>query len=154
MLTSVSCVCLVIALRPQTPKPIRGGWSHIRLLTRANQLMDDGNGAHNMVTVPSGFRTRNFSITGPTRLPTSLTRPTCVSVFKYTGLSYVLANVLFRIVGQVRAVGKPVGQWSKGRWFGPRLDSDHILSPITINWFAGISIMWPAAPNMFRWLWA
>jgi hypothetical protein len=37
------------------------------------------------------------------------------------------------IVGPVRAVGMLVGQWSKGRWFEPGLDSDHILSPITIT---------------------
>jgi hypothetical protein len=30
----------------------------------------------------------------------------------------------------------------------PGLDSDHILSPITINWFAGVSRMWPAAHNV------
>jgi hypothetical protein len=41
----------------------------------------------------------------------------------------------------VRAVGKLVGQYSKGRWFEPGLDSDHILSPITINGFAGVRIM-------------
>jgi hypothetical protein len=35
----------------------------------------------------------------------------------------------------------------------PRLDSDHILTPITIHWFAGVSIMWPAAPHMLRCLW-
>jgi hypothetical protein len=56
--------------------------------------------------------------------------------------------------GQVRAVGKVVGQWSKGHLFEPELDSDHILSPITINWFTGVSIMWPAAPYMLRCLWA
>jgi hypothetical protein len=39
----------------------------------------------------------------------------------------------------IRAVGKLVGQRSKGRWFEPGLDSDHILSPITINWFAGVT---------------
>jgi hypothetical protein len=60
-----------------------------------------------------------------------------------------------QVVGPVRAVGKLVGrQWSKGRWFETRMDSDHILIPITINWFAGVSIMWPAAPNMLRCLWA
>jgi hypothetical protein len=36
----------------------------------------DGNGAQNTVTVQSGFRTRDLSITGPTRLKTALTGPT------------------------------------------------------------------------------
>jgi hypothetical protein len=34
-----------------------------------------------------------------------------------------------------------VSSWAsdkKSRWFEPGLDSDHILSPITINWFAGV----------------
>jgi hypothetical protein len=60
----------------------------------------------------------------------------------------------FMRVGPVRAVSKLVGQRSKVRWFGPGLDSDHLLSPITINWFAGVSIIWPAAHNMLRCLWA
>jgi hypothetical protein len=34
-----------------------------------------GNGAQNMVTVQSGFRTRDLMIIGPTHLPT-VTRPT------------------------------------------------------------------------------
>jgi hypothetical protein len=38
---------LVIALRPQTPKHIRGGWSHY---TDTSKPVDD-NGAQNMVTV-------------------------------------------------------------------------------------------------------
>jgi hypothetical protein len=37
---------LVIVLRPQTPKHIRGGWSHY---TDASKPVD-GNGAQNMVT--------------------------------------------------------------------------------------------------------
>jgi predicted cupin superfamily sugar epimerase len=45
---------LVTALRPQTPKHIRGGWSHY---TNTSEPAVDGNGAHNMVTVQSGFRT-------------------------------------------------------------------------------------------------
>jgi hypothetical protein len=36
----------------------------------------DGYGVQNMVTVQFGFRTRDLSITGPTHLPTALTRPT------------------------------------------------------------------------------
>jgi hypothetical protein len=65
-------VCFVIALCPLTPKHIRGGWSHY---TDTSKLAD-GNGAQNMVTVQSGFRTRDFTITDPTLLPTVLTVPT------------------------------------------------------------------------------
>jgi hypothetical protein len=41
-----------------------------------------------MVTVTSGFRTSNLSITGPTRLPTVLTGPTweCVCVCMCKGV--------------------------------------------------------------------
>jgi hypothetical protein len=49
-------------LRPQTPKHIRGGWSHY---TDTREPVD---GAQNIVTVQSGFRTRDLLITGPTRL--------------------------------------------------------------------------------------
>jgi hypothetical protein len=67
---SVTCyVVLVIALRPKTPKHIRGGWSHY---TDTSERVD-GNGAQNMVTVPTGFRIRDILITVPTRLPTALT---------------------------------------------------------------------------------
>jgi hypothetical protein len=62
-------VGLVIALRPQTLKHIRG--SHY---TDTSEPVD-GNGTQNMVTVQSGYRTSNFSITGPTSLPTPLTGP-------------------------------------------------------------------------------
>jgi hypothetical protein len=62
---------LVIALRPQTPKHIRGGWSHY---TDTREPVD-GNGAQNTVTIQSGFRTKDISITGPTRLPPALTGP-------------------------------------------------------------------------------
>jgi hypothetical protein len=47
---------LVIALRPQTPKHIRGGWSHY---TDTSKPVD-GNGAQNMVTVQSGFEPTTF----------------------------------------------------------------------------------------------
>jgi hypothetical protein len=47
-------------------------------------------------------------------------------------------------VGPVSTVGLRIGPEKPG------LDSDHILSPLTINWFAGVSIMWPAAPNMLQ----
>jgi hypothetical protein len=47
-------------------------------------------------------------------------------------------------VGLISAVGKLVGQWSKGRWFEPGLDNWYTLSPITTNWFAGVSILSPA----------
>jgi hypothetical protein len=40
-----------IALRPHTPKHIRGGWSHY---TDTSEPVD-GNGAQNMVTIQSGF---------------------------------------------------------------------------------------------------
>jgi hypothetical protein len=40
---------LVIALRPQSPKHIRGGWSHY---TDTSEPVD-GNGSQNMVTVQS-----------------------------------------------------------------------------------------------------
>jgi hypothetical protein len=51
-----------IALRPQTPKHTRGGWSHY---TDTSEPVN-GNGAQNMVTVQPGFRTSDLSITGPT----------------------------------------------------------------------------------------
>jgi hypothetical protein len=63
---------LVISLHPQTPKHIRGGWSHY---TDTSEQVH-GNGAQNMVIVQFGFRTRDLSITGPTSLPTALTGPT------------------------------------------------------------------------------
>jgi hypothetical protein len=56
---------LVIALRPQTPKHIRGCWSHD---TDTSEPVD-GNGAQYRVTFQSEFRTRDLSITGPTPLP-------------------------------------------------------------------------------------
>jgi hypothetical protein len=71
----------VIALRPQAPKHIRGGWSHY---TDTSEPVD-GNGAQNMVTVQSGFRTRDLSITGPTRLPPTLTRPRYMTVARVGG---------------------------------------------------------------------
>jgi hypothetical protein len=49
-------VGLVIALRPQTQKHIRGGWSHY---TDTSEPVD-GNGAQNMVTVQSGFEPATF----------------------------------------------------------------------------------------------
>jgi hypothetical protein len=60
---------MVIALRPQTLKPNRASWSHY---TDTSEPVD-GNGALNMVTVQSGFRIRDLSITGPTCIPTALT---------------------------------------------------------------------------------
>jgi hypothetical protein len=47
---------LVIALRPQTPKHKRSGWSHY---TDTSEPVD-GNGAQNMVTVPFGFESPTF----------------------------------------------------------------------------------------------
>jgi hypothetical protein len=66
---------LVIALRPQTPKHIRGGWSQYDDISTDTSKPVDGNGAQNMVTVQSEFRTRDLSITGPTHIPTALTGP-------------------------------------------------------------------------------
>jgi hypothetical protein len=56
-------VGFVIALRLQTPKRIRGGWSHY---TDTSEPVN-GYGAQNMVTVQSRSRTSNLSITGPAR---------------------------------------------------------------------------------------
>jgi hypothetical protein len=47
---------LVIALRPQTPKHIRGSWSHY---TDTSEPVD-GNGAQNMATVRSGLEPATF----------------------------------------------------------------------------------------------
>jgi hypothetical protein len=47
---------LVIALRPQTLKHIRGGWSH----NTDTSKRVHGNGAQNMVTVQSGFEPTTF----------------------------------------------------------------------------------------------
>jgi hypothetical protein len=47
---------LVIALRPQTPKHLRSGWSHY---TDTSEPVD-GNGAQNMVTVQYGFEPVTF----------------------------------------------------------------------------------------------
>jgi hypothetical protein len=60
---------LVIALRPQAPKHIRGGWSHY---TDTSEPVDS-KGAQNMVTVQSGFRIMDLSIT---RQPPALNVPT------------------------------------------------------------------------------
>jgi hypothetical protein len=46
----------VIALRPQTPKHIRGAWSHY---TNTSEPVE-GNGAQNMVIVQSGFEQATF----------------------------------------------------------------------------------------------
>jgi hypothetical protein len=58
------CVCLelslVTALRAQTPKRIRGGWSHSDTSEPVY-----GNGAQYMVTGQSGFWTNDLLITGP-----------------------------------------------------------------------------------------
>jgi hypothetical protein len=43
----------MVALRPHTPKHIRGGWSHY---TDTSEQVE-GYGAQNMVIVQSGFRT-------------------------------------------------------------------------------------------------
>jgi hypothetical protein len=51
-----------IQIRSQTPKHVRGGWSHY---TDTSEPVD-GNGAQTMVTVQSGFLARGLSITGPT----------------------------------------------------------------------------------------
>jgi hypothetical protein len=75
-------------------------------------------------------------------LPAVLTVLTvCMCVCLSLWLSVCLPSCISLAVGTVRAIGKLVEQWSEGRWFEPELDSDHILSPITINWFAGVSMM-------------
>jgi hypothetical protein len=51
----------IVALRPHTLKHIRGGWSHY------TSEPVDGYGVQNMVTVQSGFQTRDLSIAGPMR---------------------------------------------------------------------------------------
>jgi hypothetical protein len=61
------------------------------------------------------------------------------------------------VVGLVSASGKhvePLIERSLVRNLDWTCDNDHILSPITISWFAGVSIMWPAALNMLQCLWA
>jgi hypothetical protein len=65
-------VVLVIALRPQTPKHVRGGWSHYTDTSEPT----DGNKVKNMVTVESRFQTSDLFITCPTGLPSVLTGPT------------------------------------------------------------------------------
>jgi hypothetical protein len=60
----------MVALRLHLPKHIRGGWSQY---TDNSEPVDDYRHkrtsieAQNMVTVQSGFRTSDISITGPTR---------------------------------------------------------------------------------------
>jgi hypothetical protein len=53
----------MVALRQHTPKRTRGDWSHY---TDTSEPVD-GYGAQNMVTVQSGLRTSDPSITGSTR---------------------------------------------------------------------------------------
>jgi hypothetical protein len=53
----------MVALRPHTPKHVRGGWSHYTDTSKP----DGGYGAQNMVTVQSRSRTSDLSITGPAR---------------------------------------------------------------------------------------
>jgi hypothetical protein len=105
-------MCLVIALRPQTPKHFRGGWSHD---TDTSEPVD-GNGAQNMIIVQSEYRTSDLSITGPTSLPTALTGPALnvygrVSFMKTVNLSPLsTCTGLWRSVAQYAAnhQGKPV----------------------------------------------
>jgi hypothetical protein len=56
MAFSHKTVGLVIALRSQTPKQIRGGWSHY---TDTSEPVN-GNGTQNMFTVQSGFEPATF----------------------------------------------------------------------------------------------
>jgi hypothetical protein len=94
---------LAIALRPQTPKHIRGDWSHsdtsepvygngatnmvtVQSGLRTRDLSITGYGATNMVgTVQAEFRSRDLPITGLTRLPTALTGPTRPLLLKAVG---------------------------------------------------------------------
>jgi hypothetical protein len=68
----------MVALRPQTPKPIRGGWSYYA--DTSKPVVGYGNtlcyGAQNMVTVQFGFRTSKLSIPVPTLYPNAPTGPT------------------------------------------------------------------------------
>jgi hypothetical protein len=48
-------------MNERLPKHIRGGWSHY---TDTSEPVDS-NGAQNMVTIQSGFRTGDLPITGP-----------------------------------------------------------------------------------------
>jgi hypothetical protein len=64
----------------------------------------------------------------------------------WTNQNYFCSVLQREFVSPVRAVGKFVGKWPEGRWLEPGLDSDRILSPITINWFAGVSIMCDQPP--------
>jgi hypothetical protein len=57
---------LVNALRPQTPKHIRSGWSH----TDTSKPVEGPGSKYGHCPE---FRTSDLSITGPTRLPTALT---------------------------------------------------------------------------------
>jgi N-acetylglutamate synthase-like GNAT family acetyltransferase len=85
-------VCLIIALRPQTPKHIRGAGLIILTLAKA-----DGNEAQNMVTVQHWFRTSDLKITDPTRLPTALTRPVKRAELNQNALDDVV-HIYFRAV--------------------------------------------------------
>jgi hypothetical protein len=70
----------------------------------------------------------------------------------YVCVDRLLPNL--NLWARLAQVVSALGQRLKGLWFRPGLDSDHILRPITINWFTGDSIMWPAVPNTLRCLWA
>jgi hypothetical protein len=70
--------------------------------------------------------------------PTSAYRPKCLSICKRTD-----SELWARLAQLVSALGHD----RKVTGLKPGLDSDHSLSPITINWFAGVNIMWLAASN-------
>jgi hypothetical protein len=81
---------LVIAVRQQTPEHIRGDWSHY---TDTSEPVDS-NGAKNMVSVQSEFRTKDLSITGSTRLPPALAGPT--RVIKNSRNGEIMVKIVFR----------------------------------------------------------
>jgi hypothetical protein len=142
---------LDIALRTQTPKHIRGGWSHYADTSEPG----NANGDQNMVNVQSGFRISDLSITDPTRLPTALTGP--INKPRLSG--FVLAKhpvarddyespepVAQSIRGGLRirryGVRSPLGQKRSEAIFSVRQDcsgGSELYS--SINWFAGVSIM-------------
>jgi hypothetical protein len=76
-------VGLVIALRPHTPKHIRGGWSHSTDTSEPivgyetnNILNFFGYETNNILTDQSGIRTSYLSITSPIHLPVWYLDPT------------------------------------------------------------------------------
>jgi hypothetical protein len=79
-----------IAVRPQTPKHSRGGWSHYTDTSKPF----DGHGAQNMVTVQSGYEPATFR-----------------------SLAHELINCSNRAHKELdESVPLPVTQWERGQW--------------------------------------